>query len=77
MDAFFYRGREKYSTKVIQASLVDSKPIGISIENNAQPPPSAQSTTNGRMEDDIVLDLTGEEDEGIIDEAVRRSLEER
>jgi hypothetical protein len=68
---------EKSIQQVIQASLVDSKPIGISIENNAEPPPSAQSTTNGRMEDDTVLDLSGEEDEGMIDEAVRRSLEER
>jgi hypothetical protein len=55
--------KEKNIQQVIQASLLDSKPIGISIERNAQLPPSAQSTINGRMEDAIVLDLTGEEDE--------------
>ena len=69
--------KEKKSIQqVMQASLVYSKPIGISIENNAQPPPSAQSTTKGRIEDEIVLDLTGEEDECMIYEAVHRSLED-
>jgi hypothetical protein len=67
---------EKSIQQVIQASLVDSKPTGISIENNAQPPASAQSITNGRMEDDIFLDLIREEDDSMIDEVVRRPLED-